>query len=1208
MMKYHTGGCLSAGDPTYIERDADRELLENLKSGEFCYVFNARQTGKSSLRDRAAEELKKEGWACVTVNLQSIGGSDTTIEQFYAGFLELLIKGVGIDPNPSMWLNKWIEDNKNISPVQWVKKAIDRTIVPKLINDGKNLVIFIDEIDNILAILDFYLDDFWGLIKSCYETEKLKYGQIQFVTFGVITPKEIFSNKYNVLNIGKAIELSGFTSLQMRQLLPGLDRQPSNIDLFLNKIYEYTGGQPFLTQKVFKLIQESRIINVDNLEEIEALIDDRIVSTWEYEERDSPVHLVTIRDRLLEEEFAVEILILYKKILENQQIVYDDGDPIHQKLRLSGVVVKEGKFLRIYNNIYKQVFKHEWAITELKKNGCMRGRYKIIEKIGKGGFGETFLAQDLQIPGNPYRLLKKFLPQHRDESVIQHAKEYFEREATILDNLRHDRIPRLNDFFEEEGEFYLVMEYIRGKTLAQVLSSGQLMSESEVIDLLEDILKILTYLHEFPFGEVGTPENELNISHVIHRDIKPSNIICRERDGKLVLIDFGAVKQISQISTRNQNRDPLTLAFNSGDYTPPEQYRGAGPKPPNDIYALGIVGLEALTGKTSDEAYTTQSATNPPISGSSDLREILDKMTRARISDRYQSARDVLADLAGLRSRNNLISPSNSPTTVVSSKPRKNNEWIKLILLALLAIITAFIIHNIFTPSTIPDPFIGASISSGVSYFEMEGKPLNKSEKELMVKANISFKDQKFKEAYENLYNLRQNSEDISIKNNPQLLIYMNNAKVMYWARKQKEKVYTIAAAFPITRERGEQALYGIAHLQHRVVNQESENDLHFNFRGWEQDLEKKPKIYLNIAVADDDNNSKTVFNLAKMISDKEINKENTEKQVIAVIGHYTSEVTCEALRAYNESDPLIPIISPLSTLSDLRGQCGNRQNKDFFRTTSSSLYEAKALSETAKIYLKTSSKTNPKIIVFYKVAKPGEEKREFSSDLFIQFKNQLKIDEKNVFDLNNDASTENGKKQIKDADIIVIFPDGKNANASNEDRVFERAKKVLKEAEIKPNNYLILGSNPLLTSLGQETLKKLHNKLVIATDWSEDIGNQQFISQYKDRRDSTQSKDEPVGLWGGSLNRTTALSYEAAQVLSELIDKGKTTRQDIINTLNSRTIKPQSYVFKDGRTISFDDKGDRNEIRQRILVTPNEEGNGFRHYSVTQSPTPPLP
>jgi serine/threonine protein kinase len=1245
-MKYHIGGCLSAGDPTYIERDADRELLENLKSGEFCYVFNARQTGKSSLRDRAAEELKKEGWACVTVNLQKIGGDSTTINQFYAGFLEILIKGVGIDLNPSKWLNKWINDNKNISPVQWVTKAIEQTIVPKLINDGKNLVIFIDEIDNILELLDFSLGDFWGLVRSCYETERAEYGQIQFVTLGVTTTKEISSDKYSILNIGKAIELSGFTSLQMRRLLPGLDRQPSNIDLFLNKIHEYTGGQPFLTQKVFKLIQDSSIIDIDSLEEIESLIYDQIVSNWEYEERDSPVHLVTIRDRLLEREFAVEILILYKKILEKQQIVYDDSDFIHQRLRLSGVVVKEGSILRIYNNIYKQVFDREWTISQLKNKGCMRGRYKRIDKIGKGGFGETFLVQDLQMPGNPYRLLKKFLPQDRDESVIRHAHEYFQREATILDNLRHDRIPRIYDFFEEDGEFYLVMEYINGATLAEVLSSEQLMSESDVINLLEDVLQILTYLHESPFGEVGTQENKLNISYVIHRDIKPSNIIRRERDGKLVLIDFGAVKQISQISSRNQNRNPSTLAFNSGDYTPPEQYRGTDPRPQSDIYALGIVGLEALTGKTSDDGYTTQSATNKSISGSSDLREILDKMTRARINDRYQSAREVLADLAKLKQK--AINANPIPTTIVIPSTRKSqfNKWTKRLIPALLGMILVVsalhIWECIYPPERIPDSALTIDLLSATDVDISNGskeildrKTLTGTFKTLKDQAIKDFINKNYKEAYEKFYKLRQNSMPIDspksvieknpdapaarkdnqllidmnnaavARKDPQLLIYMNNAKVRYLQKKNKNvKIYTIAAAFPTGEERGEQALYGIAHLQHNVVNPKKKIEDLKDMKKMESFLNDTPDVYLEILIANDENKTETAKKLADKLTKGFINDVYGKQQpILATIGHYRSESSCEALPIYSQAK--LPLISPLSTVTEFRYKCGDN-NGVFFRTPTSSKLEAKALADEVEKYKKRSSNNNPKIIVFYK----SGTNKDYSQDLFDTFNTAINGKDKLLsFNLDSNDSFAKGREEIKDADIIILFPDGKNAggNVSDEkDRNFKNAIKVLTKAkEENKKNYLILGSNPLLTSLDPQdkelnSLMPYHtNKLILAVDWSEDIGNEDFIKEYNN-------------LWGGSLNRTTSLSYEDAQVLSKvLLDLGKNnvaiTHEEIISALKNLKNNPvKSDVFNKDKDkyISFDEKGDRVGIDERILVTPDRSGK-FVRYPI---PTPTLP
>ncbi|HEY9598754.1 MAG TPA: serine/threonine-protein kinase, partial [Cyanophyceae cyanobacterium] len=159
------------------------------------------------------------------------------------------------------------------------------------------------------------------------------------------------------------------------------------------------------------------------------------------------------------------------------------------------------------------------------------GRYKIISQLGSGGFGHTFLAQDLHLPGSPRCVVKQLKPKSREEENLKIARRLFDTEANVLARLgSHDQIPRLLAHFEENREFYLVLELIEGESLTHDIVSGQPWSEAEVKDLLQDVLQVLAFVHE---------------QQVIHRDIKPSNLIRRHSDGRIVLIDFGAVKQVS---------------------------------------------------------------------------------------------------------------------------------------------------------------------------------------------------------------------------------------------------------------------------------------------------------------------------------------------------------------------------------------------------------------------------------------------------------------------------------------------------------------------------------------------------------------------------------------------------------------------------------------------------------------------------------------
>ncbi len=273
--------------------------------------------------------------------------------------------------------------------------------------------------------------------------------------------------------------------------------------------------------------------------------------------------------------------------------------------------------------------------TQEKATGdeLLSGRYKITRVLGHGGFGRTYLAEDTQRPGNPTCVVKQLMPARQDTKFLQVARRLFDAEAEILEVLgKHDQIPELLAYFEENREFYLVQEYIPGHTLSEELPPvhGR-QKESWVIDMLKGILEVLAFVHEH---------------RVIHRDIKPSNIIRRAIDNRLVLIDFGAVK-IMQPPTSPQT-ELATVAIGTRGYAPPEQFVGH-PRLSSDIYALGMIGIQAITGISPHELQpnvdTGTVVWRQWAQVSVELGEILDKMVRYHFSDRYPSATAVLEDL-----------------------------------------------------------------------------------------------------------------------------------------------------------------------------------------------------------------------------------------------------------------------------------------------------------------------------------------------------------------------------------------------------------------------------------------------------------------------------------------------------------------------------------------------------------------------------------
>jgi len=278
--------------------------------------------------------------------------------------------------------------------------------------------------------------------------------------------------------------------------------------------------------------------------------------------------------------------------------------------------------------------------TQEKATGdfLLSGRYKITRVLGHGGFGRTYLAEDIQRPGNPTCVVKQLMPARQDTKFLQVARRLFDAEAEILEVLgKHDQIPELLAYFEENNEFYLVQEYIHGHTLSEELAPVHgVQKESWVIDILKGILEVLAFVHQH---------------RVIHRDIKPSNIIRCATDNRLVLIDFGAVK-LMQPPTSPQT-ELATVAIGTRGYAPPEQFVGH-PRLSSDIYALGMIGIQAITGIVPHElqpnAHTGTVVWRHWAQVSVDLAAILDKMVRYHFSDRYQSAAAVLQDLKQIAS------------------------------------------------------------------------------------------------------------------------------------------------------------------------------------------------------------------------------------------------------------------------------------------------------------------------------------------------------------------------------------------------------------------------------------------------------------------------------------------------------------------------------------------------------------------------------
>ncbi|MDY6785308.1 MAG: CHASE2 domain-containing protein [Cyanobacteriota bacterium] len=266
-------------------------------------------------------------------------------------------------------------------------------------------------------------------------------------------------------------------------------------------------------------------------------------------------------------------------------------------------------------------------------SATLGGRYKVLRKLSAGGFGETYIALDLQRPGTPTCVIKQLRPASNNPKHWEIAKRFLAKEAEILERLgKHDRIPQLLAYFEEGNEFYLIEEFIEGCPLSHELAVDVPFSQGRVGLLLWELLSILDFIHQ---------------RGAIHRDIKPGNIIRRAWDGKLVLIDFGAVKERTQ-SNEAERVDTQTIAIGSRGYAPREQALG-NPQFNSDIYAAGMVAIRALTlchpAKLKEDPDTGEIVWEDRANVSAAFAAIVNKMIRSNFRDRYQSVSEVLADL-----------------------------------------------------------------------------------------------------------------------------------------------------------------------------------------------------------------------------------------------------------------------------------------------------------------------------------------------------------------------------------------------------------------------------------------------------------------------------------------------------------------------------------------------------------------------------------